>query len=321
MSADKSQLSEPRPRVVWVDVARCLAMFFIMWLHAGAGPEWLGRPVGGAICLFFVLAGYFMPRAAGECARRAWRLGMAWLVWSLLSFGMCLLVVPGLEWSWAKVFGLGTSAYNVPLWFLRNLTLYQLIIAGLAWVRVLPRYQWLVLVLLVGCSWAAAPSQHEGLRFDWMQAVMLGYCLRCVSLPSLTQWLVRHAVVLGGCVVLLFVQRVYYPELMHAWGISTYACSLPVDSLSYALLYCIAAIAIERFLPRLAGQMAVAGSCMLFIYAAHSPLFAPIYHFHLNGAYNIWAPLVGLPLLTVVAVWLSRRFPRTMTWLCARPMK
>ena len=57
-----------RRRVAWEDSARCLAMFFIMWLHVGEAPFWIPRPVGGGICLFFLLAGYFMPREAARAA-------------------------------------------------------------------------------------------------------------------------------------------------------------------------------------------------------------------------------------------------------------
>ncbi len=311
-------VSAPRVRVQWVDTARCLAMFFIMWMHAGGGPAWLGRPVGGAICLFFVMAGYFMPRAAGACARRALRLGLAWLLWSLLSFSLFILVKPDLQWTWGKVFGWGTSAYNVPLWFLRNLALYQLIIAALAALRVFPRYNWLILVLLVSFSWAAEPRQHMGIRFDWMQAVMLGYCLRCVPLEAFGRWLAQNALPLLCCMGVMFLQRAYYPDVLAYFGRSTYGCSLPLESLSYAVLYCLVGLGIERMLPRISRVLAAAGSCMLFIYAAHSLLYAPVYCFKLHGFYDIWAPVVGIALLTLLGLWLFRRFPRVMALLCAR---
>lgn len=307
-----------KARIAWVDIARCMAMFFIMWMHTGAGPSGLGKPVGGAICLFFIMAGYFMPREAGKCAQRALKLGLAWLLWSLLSFGLFLLVRPELPWTWQKVIGWGTAAYNVPLWFLRNLFIYQLIIAALAALRVFPRYNWLVLVLIVSFSWAAEPKQHMGLRFDWIQAVLLGYCLHSIPIASIHNWLSRHFLGLLVCIGIMHLQRAYYPDLLKLAGISSYGCSLPIESLSYAALYCLGGIGIERFLPRLAHLMATAGSCMLFIYAAHSFLYAPIYNYKLHGLYDIWAPIAGLFLLTLIGTWLSRRFPRTMRLLSAR---
>ena len=308
----------PKPRVVWVDVARCLAMFFIMWMHAGAAPAWLGKPVGGAICLFFAMAGYFMPREAGKCAKRALKLGLAWLLWSFISLGLFLLVRPELQWTWDKVFGWGTSSYNVPLWFLRNLTIYQLIIAALAALRVLPRYNWLVLILMISFSWAAEPRQHMGLRFDWMQAVMLGYCLRCVPLETIRTWLSRNALAIISCIIIMHFQRTWHPDVLEHFDIASYGCSLPMESLTYAVLYCMVGMGMERFLPRLSHPLATAGSCMLFTYAAHSLLYAPIYHYKLHGFYDVWIPLAGLIILTTLGTWLTRKCPRTMRLLCAK---
>lgn len=308
----------PRARVAWIDAARCIAMFFILWMHTGEGPDWLGKPVGGAICLFFILAGYFMPREAGKCARRALKLGMAWLLWSCISFALFLLVRPELQWTWEKVFGWGTSAYNVPLWFLRNLTIYQLIIAALAALRVFPRYNWLVLVLLISFHWAAEPRQHEGLRFDWMQAVLLGYCLRCVPPGTIQRWLQSHAAAIIACIVLMYLQRAWHPDVLEYFDISTYGCSLPMTSLSYAVIYCLAGIYTERFLPRCSPALTMAGACMLFIYAAHSLLYAPIYNYKIHGFYDIWAPIGALVILTTAGTWLMRKCPRIANALCAK---
>lgn len=293
-------------------------MFFIMWMHAGDGPGWLGKPVGGAICLFFIMAGYFMPRNAEKCARRALKLGLAWLLWSLISWGLFLLVRPELQWTWEKVFGWGTSAYNVPLWFLRNLTVYQLIISALAGMRVFPRFNWLVLVLLISFHWAAEPRQHEGLRFDWMQAVLLGYCLRAVSVASIQHWLRSNSLAIIGCIILMHMQRAWHPDVLEYFDISTYGCSLPMTSLSYAIIYCLAGIYIEQFLPRISYALATAGAGMLFIYAAHSLLYAPIYNYKIHGFYDIWAPVVGLTILGSLGTWLTRRYPRAMRLLCAK---
>lgn len=305
-------------RIAWVDIARCVAMFFIMWMHTGEGPDWLGKPVGGAICLFFAMAGYFMPREASKCAKRALKLGLAWLLWSFLSFGLFLLVRPELQWTWEKVFGWGTSAYNVPLWFLRNLAIYQLIIAALAALRIFPRYQWLLLVLLISFHWAAEPRQHEGLRFDWMQAVLLGYCLRCAPLESIQNWLSRHTIAILACIALMHMQRAWHPELLEYFDISTYGCSLPMVSLSYAVIYCLAGIYLSRFLPHITRPLATAGGCMLFIYAAHSLLYAPLYNYKIHGFYDVWAPVLGISILTILGTWLTRKCPQAMRLLCAK---
>lgn len=305
-------------RVAWVDSARCLAMFFIMWLHVGHAPSWIGVPVGGGICLFFVLAGYFMPREAGKAARRALALGLAWLLWSAITLGLYMLVQPHHPIEWARVFGYGQAAYNTPLWFLRNLTLYQLAIAALAALHLLPRANWLVLALLAGFTYVREPSQHEGLRWDWMMAVMLGYCLRSTGLHTLEQWLRQHAGYVLAAILLLLLQREYYPLLAEWQGLEYYRCSLPVVQLCYALLMCYAAMGLARFLPRLNNWLAIAGSSMMFTYAAHSLLYAIIYHYNLPRWCGFAYAAAGIALLTWCAGRLHALLPRVMKLLTAR---
>lgn len=307
-----------RPRVAWVDSARCLAMFFIMWLHVGEAPFWIPRPVGGGICLFFLLAGYFMPRDAAKAARRALWLGLAWVIWSALTFGLYLLVWPGLEWTWARVLGYGAASYNTPLWFLKNLTIYQLIIAGLAAIRLLPRANWLLVVVLASLSYVKEPAQHEALRFDWMVAVMLGYSLRSISLNRMEQWLKEHLWYVLAAIAFILLQRELYPLFVKWQGLSYYRCSLPVAQLCYAVLMCLAAMGLERYLPRVNGWLATAGGCMMFTYVAHTLLFAIIYHFNLPRWCGFIYAAAGIALLTWLYKRLAARWPRTMAILTAR---
>lgn len=308
----------PRERVAWVDVARCLGMFFIMWLHAGGAPHWVGRPVGGGICLFFVLAGYFMPREPWPCLRRALLLALAWLLWSLITLGLYLLVWPEMEWSWAHAFGWGQSAYNAPLWFLKDLAVFQLIISALLALRLLPRWEGLFLLLLAGFSYASEPAQHQALRFDWMMAVVLGFCLRRFSLQDIRQALCRHAGVLLIAIFLLLAQRECFPLWARAASLEYTRCSLPLAQLAYATLFCLASLAMERFLPRWTRWLALAGGSMMFTYVAHSLLYAPLYYFRIRVGCNLWVPLLALPLLTGMFLMLKHWFPRAMRLLCAR---
>lgn len=305
-------------RAEWVDTARCLAMLGIMWLHSGTPPAWLNAPVGGGICLFFILAGRFMPDSPATAAWRALRLGIAWALWSLISLGLYILAQPGVEWSWVRAFGLGEAAYNTPLWFLRNLCLYQLILAGLLALRLLPRLQWLILALMLSLSYAAEPPQHVGLRFDWLSAVMLGYCLRGVELERLKLWVADHApalLVAGG---LLLLQRAYYPELLSQLGIRSYACSLHVVELTWAIGYVLASIGLLRLCRTLATYMAQSGECMLFIYAGHSLAYAPLYSLPLASVYRLCIMALLLALLTLLCKKLQQTFPQSMRLLMAR---
>lgn len=309
----------PAPRAAWIDTARCLAMLAILWLHSGQPPApWLSRPVGGSICLFFILAGRFMPAEPGAAARRALRLGLAWALWSLLSLGLYLLARPGVEWSWAQAFGWHAPAYNTPLWFLRNLCLYQLILAALGALRILPRYGWLALALLLGASYAAEPPQHIGLRFDWLSAVLLGYCLRPLPLERVRAWLVEHAPALLTAGLLLLCQQSYYPRLLTLLGQRSYSCSLHVVELTWAVAYLLAALGLLRICRPLAERMAQCGPCMLFIYAAHSLAYAPFYHLSLPSPCRLALMALLLVLLTLLCKTLRRHLPRTTRLLTAR---
>lgn len=306
-------------RIIWIDAARSVAMFFIIWLHTGKSPAGTGDLVGGSLCLFFVLAGYFMPREAPRCAARALRMLWLWLMWSFLSAGLYMLTKSGAEWSWERVFGIGEGAYNTPLWFLRNLAVYQLLVAGGLALRWLPRYTWLTTALLAAFAYTCEYSQHITLRFDWMMALMLGVSLRtAVGTSGLTEWLQRHAVVLLAAVVLLLVQIHLLPHLGRELDMAVRVCSLPVESLAYTLLYCLVAMGVARVLPRVGAAMAACGRSMMFCYITHSFFLAVLYCYpQIDFAYNAWAALLLLILLPLLQAALSRLFPRAMRFLFA----
>ncbi len=311
------ETAPPRHRETWVDAARCIAMFFVIWLHTGKSPEYNEELVGGALCLFFIFAGYFVPRQAGRCAARA--LGMLWLwvIWSLLSAGLYMLFKQGGVWSWARFVGWGESAYNPPLWFLRNLVVYQLLAAGMLALQLLPRHCWLVVAFLASLAYTCEYSQHITLRFDWMMVFMLGFALRqAVDLVSLSRWLRENSVVLTVACVLLLVQIHALPVLGAALDMAVYTCSLPVKSLDYCILYSLIAMCLVRWLPRVAESMAQAGRSMIFCYITHSIVLAVFYCYpQLNFARNVWVPVLLLAVLTWLYGFLNRLFPRAMRFL------
>lgn len=306
-----------RPREVWIDAARCIAMFFIIWLHTGKSPAWNSDLVGGALCLFFVFAGYFMPQQAGRCAARALRMLWLWVLWSLLSAGLYMLAKQGAVWSWERLVGLGDDAYNTPLWFLRNLAVYQLLVAGMLALRLLPRHAWIVVALLAAFAYTCEHSQHTTIRFDWMVAFVLGTALRTSVAPEvLSSWLRSHALVLTVAIAILLVQIHALPALGRSLDMAVRVCSLPVESLAYTILYSLAAMALVRWLPRMAAAMAASGRCMIFCYITHSFALAVFYNYpQIDFARNIWVPALLLFLLTGLYGALNCLFPRAMRFL------
>lgn len=292
-------------------------MFFIIWLHTGKSPAWNGDLVGGALCLFFVFAGYFMPQQAGRCAARALRMLWLWVLWSLLSAGLYMLTKQGAVWSWERLVGWGVGAYNTPLWFLRNLAVYQLLAAGMLALRLLPRHAWLTVALLASFAYTCEHSQHITLRFDWMVAFMLGCALRTsVEMESLSRWLRENALALVVAGGLLLVQIHALPALGDALDMAVRLCSLPVESLVYTILYSLVAMALVRWLPRAAELLAHSGRCMIFCYITHSFGLAVFYNYpQIDFACNFWVPVLLLAVLTWLYGVFNRFLPRAMRFL------
>jgi hypothetical protein len=306
-------------REEWVDCARTLAMFFIIWLHAAAAPVWTGKVVGGAIALFFLLAGYFLPVSAAAVLRRTGRLAVAWAVWSLLSVIFLLVVKPYVDIEWQRVVGWKVAAYNTPLWFLKTLVAYQLVAAGLLALRLLPHYAWVLVVFLALCSYTTAPSQHLSVRFDYMWIFMLGFAAKSASLCAVRQYMWKHWWLLLLVVIGVFLQPEMLEEYADFADVSWRHCNLPLWNLAFMTAFLLVGVLLAGLLPRVAGALAFCGRWMLFIYAGHSYLLSPLYQWpELRWAWNVWVPVVVLPVMAFLAWWLARVLPRTMALLQAK---
>ena len=306
-------------RAEWVDCARALAMFFIVWLHANAAPGWVGKVVGGAIALFFLLAGYFLPSSAGRVVERTGRLAFAWGLWSLMSVLFLLVVKPYVDISWQRVVGWGVAAYNTPLWFLKTLVAYQLVVAGLMALRLLPRYAWVAVVFLALCSYTTAPSQHLSVRFDYLWIFLLGFAARQAPLEQVRGYMVQNKWILLLVIVGVFAQPECLEEYAEELDVSWRHCNLPLKSLAFMASFLLAGVLLDEYLPRVAAVLARCGSWMLFIYAGHSYLLSPLYQWKVSVVlWNVWVPLLVLPVMVLLGRMLSRCFPRAMAFLLAQ---
>ena len=311
-----------RQRAEWVDCSRLLAMFFIIWLHANAAPGWVGKVVGGAIALFFLLAGYFLPASAGKVMERTGRLALAWGLWSLLSVLFLLVVQPYVDISWQRVVGWGVAAYNTPLWFLKTLVAYQLVAAGLMAMRLLPRYIWVAVVFLALCSYTTSPSQHLSVRFDYLWIFLLGFAAKAAPLETIYDYIRRNWWVLVLVVVGVFMQPECLEEYAEEVDASWRHCNLPLKSLAFMASFIMGGVLLQMWLPRAAGLLAGCGRWMLFIYAGHSYVLSPLYQWKGSSwCWNVWVPVLVLPLMALAAWWLAQRFPRAMAILQAQRCK
>lgn len=306
-------------RESWVDCARTLAMFFIIWLHAAAAPTWTGKVVGGGIALFFLLAGYFLPSAAAPVLKRTGRLALAWALWSLLSVGFLLVFKPYTDITWQRVVGWGVAAYNTPLWFLKTLVFYQLVAAALLAARLLPRYAWVLVVFLALCSYTTAPSQHLTVRFDYFWIFLLGFAAKSASVEAVRAYVWKNWWLLQLAVLGVFLQPEWLEEYADFADVSWRHCNLPLWNLAFMLQFLLISAGLAGVWPRAAAFLSTSGRWMLFIYAGHSYLLSPLYQWeNLRWAWNVWVPLLVLPLMTLAAMRLTRLFPRGMALLQAR---
>lgn len=297
-------------------------MFFVIWLHADAAPWWVGKVVGGAIALFFLLAGYFLPVGAGQVMRRAGRLALAWGAWSMLSVLFLLIAKPYVDISWQRVVGWQVAAYNTPLWFLKTLVAYHLVVAMLQAVQLLPRYSWVLVVFLVLCSYTTSPSQHLSVRFDYLWVFLLGFAAKNVALETMFRYVRSNSWVLLLAVVGVFLQPQWLEEYADMVDASWRHCNLPLWNLAFMSLFLLVGVAMVGALPRVAAVLASCGRWMLFIYAGHSYLLSPLYRYEeIRWGWNVWVPVLVLPLMVMLARGLTRLVPRTMALLQARPWK
>ncbi len=305
-------------RQSWIDVARCFAMFIIMWLHVGYAPNGLGEWVGGGLCLFFLLAGYFLPQDTKKIAKRGLSFTLAWVIWTAIT----TLIYYFLVWrmnvvpTWPDILGIGGAAWNTPLWFLRNLALFTLLIAGLSAIKVLPKYKWLVWIAMLAFSYVAEPNQHETLRFDWMRVMVLGFCLREFSLQKLHDLVLKHPLAITGTALAIWAQPYIWERVLAHHSLSYTPTSLPMSNFAICIMMLtVSALFCQKF-PQAGFWIARTAPAMMFIFVSHGLFYilcAYPFEFHPWGAALV--PLIVLPLLTILWLVIKKHFPRFAKFL------
>lgn len=175
-----------RRRAAWVDAARVLGIFFICQVHSAAAPGNL-MVSAGALCMFFVLAGYFNAgKAFGVALRRSLLFIAGYSFWSILGNG---LSHDGVD------FSLGSMAHSLvyapfPMWFIK----YLIVLLPLG--SLLSRMpQWGKAVLAVGllvCTYSVEPVlETVPLTYERMESA--------TNFPSYALFLYLCATCCGRC--------------------------------------------------------------------------------------------------------------------------
>ncbi len=311
-------------------------MFFIMWLHARTHPEWLPTPVGGGICFFFLTAGYFLPRNTIDCARRTLQLTIAWLIWSWATTILVMIFDPTASFEWSRVFGINVAAYNTPLWFLRNLLIFQAIFLLLMCLRILPGAALSVCLICLVWPYDLNGQQHINLLFNWMMAFSAGFALAYFKLSRIDAHMLRLLYVLVPLAAFLIsVDAMEYGFIemalfSYAWGAGEHPFVfslklIPFTSLGFALSFIIVAFLLVTLLPKLAHYVAIIGRNMMFIYAGHTILYG--FQIGLDQQLfggmlgdGIWLPIVAMLVLAAASEALCRYCPSAMAFLgCLSP--
>ena len=263
-----------RRRAAWVDAARALGIFFICQAHSAAAPGNLVASAG-ALCMFFVLAGYFN---AGKTLKASLRRSLlfiaAYSFWSILENG---LTHNGVD------FSIGSMVHSLayapfPMWFIKYLIV--LLPLGCLVSRLRYRVKLVLAAVLLVCAYTVEPVlETVPLTYERMESAcnfpsyvlflyLCGDLLRAVPLPELPGRLFpvlwRH----GRCAMLC--SGVMVAAMVVASHHVTANLQDPVLLLGVAWLLLFFSHSLSSCLPRLAAYAAAAGPAVFLVYMCNA---------------------------------------------------
>lgn len=320
-------------RVEWVDASRCIAMFFIVAFHCSLSP-------GAKACIepffltawvqfFFFLSGYFYakrPPVSGLDTRRFWLLFRPYLAWCLIYLLLnCLPDVAqawrqdgwrgGLLWIVSDGFGLGRPPANLPLWFLRDLSLFTLF--SPLFLRCPLAVRWLITAALIcfpAHLFISEEYRHVFPLVPGLRVFCLGMVLAPVSLERARRTLfAAPGALLSVCLafsLLWYIHQEHYGEVATWMGIAGIGA---------------AGVLTEKRLPGAARFLASLAPMMFLIYASHVTLITLIFKIAIPLGFPVlpdwfWFVVV-IPLLFYLPYKLffvlERCCPGLLPWLAA----
>lgn len=263
-----------RRRAAWVDAARVLGIFFICQVHSAAAPGNLVASAG-ALCMFFVLAGYFNAgKELKASLLRSLLFIAAYSFWSIMENGLSR---EGVD------FSIGSMAHSLvyapfSMWFIKYLAV--LLPLG-SLISRLP--QWVKLVLaavLLACTYTVEPVlETVPLTCERMVSVnnypsyvlflyLCGDVLRVVSLPELpgrlfpVLWRHRRCAMLCSGLMLA--------AMVAASHCTTVNFQEPVLLLGVAWLLLFFSHSLSGNFPRLTACAAAVGPAVFLVYMSNA---------------------------------------------------
>ncbi|MBT9449891.1 acyltransferase family protein [Akkermansia glycaniphila] len=320
-------------RIPWIDLARVLAMYFVILSHTQGSAPWCALPTQGGVMLFFFLAGYFSPRNAGKSWNRVMWLGISWTAWAViagcLAYATATLYPNDPQatawkdhlsaiWIIRNAFGLGEHPFLVVLWFLCNLFVYQLIYAACRIYRWKARHIY-ALVLLLVILWGATNYSIPYIHQAGILCFLSGAGMRSIKPGDLAQAMRKRLWILLPLVILAWSAFFFHGQ--------SYLFEAPWTWLMFPLLAGggLALLLLALFLFPLGGKitsyLAHMGPALMWIYGAHIPLYRVLkaalraiagHPVELNAA----AALISFFILYYLYLLFQKLFPLPMSILC-----
>lgn len=287
-----------KKRYEWIDNARIVAAFLIMYVHW----RWrMGIPgsndyetlrsfvhfsnLHGRVAFFLILAGYFLGRSATwkKALDRFFWLFVPYTLWNLIIYFSARAVGQPAE-SFADIFGLGhlfysngpaidpsvTFPYIVPSWFLRDIMLLSLVTPLLAKLK-----PFLVFIILL-CS------STSSLNLPFQQSLILnpttcifyclGVCLSSFKIDDIYRLLSSKFTPVW--LMLIVTATAYSIYSITYFGHEEKATLFGM--LIGSLMIAYSGILVEKHLPRISKFVAPCGPACFLVFMLHHPILTAI---------------------------------------------
>lgn len=294
----QAPVASPPKRIGWIDNARCIAAFLVVYVHwrwridvpGSNGHDLLNNyayfsTLYGNVPFFLVLTGYFLGR--NITWGKAWR-RFVWLLVPFVLLNLCMygagLLAGRPEESLCSIFGLGhiftpngvaidssaTVPVIVPSWFLRDVMLLSLV------APVLARFKPFVLCgicFAFSClSWQEPLGPSCILNPGTCIFFALGVCMSGINLGACSACVKKEYTLFF---VLLFIVASVY-SLYSVGCLHQGARSTLFGMLAGAAMIGYAGMLIERYLPRFSKVLSSYGQACFFVYMLHHPILTAL---------------------------------------------
>lgn len=314
-----------KKRVAWVDLIRVLALFIILWKHASM-PEWLDIPTTASVFVYFLLAGYFCRLDSRSIWLRAWRILRTYAVWMLIALplacgGLWSAYREGgdrfLTYAYECFIGSPDPVADGPLWFLKELFVFQCVLAAASWIGPARTMAGCAVVFLLARGYVSDSMHYYSYALNAIPFFAGVVCSR-FSLQEAESWFrgVRWPVAaIMVAVIASFLWISYDAGIADAQG---YIGIRAFYFLICAGAFC-AAVELCRWFPKACAWLASYGSLVMFIYAGHMLMFKMSNYVcrkldmpDWRQEYGFAAALVTFVFLAVAAKLLNRACPGVM---------